>query len=205
LAWVTITVNGSNDARVTIDGTAVPPAAIGVRRAVNPGARMVRVTATGFLPQKMPLDLAEGGEGSADFNLEPDPEAAAKPAPPPVQDAPAEQQAHDPTLTYVAFGVGGAGLIVGGVTGALALSKHSALSKVCHPNGDCRSQETSTLNSYHTFGTISGIGFGVGLAGVGAGVALWLMNRNAAPAPAEHGLLIKPYVGVGSVGALGSF
>ncbi|HEX7453409.1 MAG TPA: hypothetical protein VF294_14040 [Polyangiaceae bacterium] len=205
LAWVTITVNGSTDARVTIDGTAVPPAAIGVRRAVNPGARMVRATATGFLPQKLPLDLAEGAEGSADFNLEPDPDAVVKPVAPPVQDAPAEARAHDPTLTYVAFGVGGVGLLVGGVTGALALGKRSTLSNVCHSNGDCRSQDASTLSSYHTFGTISGIGFGVGLAGVGAGVALWLMNRDAAPAPAEHSLVIKPYVGVASVGALGSF
>lgn len=205
LAWVTITVNGGTDARVTIDGTAVPPAAIGVRRAVNPGARMVRVTAPGFLPQKMPLDLAEGAEGAADFNLQPDPAAVVKPAPAPAPEAPAEPQAHDPTLAYVALGVGGAGLIVGGVTGVLALSKRSALAKVCHPDGDCSSQEKSTLSSYHTFGTISGIGFGVGLAGVGAGLALWFVNRDATPAPAEHGLVVRPYVGVGSVGAQGSF
>jgi hypothetical protein len=204
LAWVTITVNGTGDARVTIDGTAVPPAAVGVRRAVNPGQRMLRVTAPGFLSQEKSLNLADGGEGTADFNLQPDPDAAAKPEPLPTQAVPVEQQAHDHTLSYVAFGVGAAGLVVGGVSGALFLGKRSELSKACNPNGDCRSNEKSDLSSYHTFGTISGIGLGVGVAGVGAGIALWLINRDTTPAPAQ-GLLIRPYVGVASLGALGSF
>jgi hypothetical protein len=204
LAWVTITVNGSGDARVTIDGTAVPPAAIGVRRAVNPGQRMLRVTAPGFLAQEKSLDLADGAEGTADFNLEPDPNATATPAPLPTQAVPVEQHAQDHTLSYVAFGVGAAGLIAGGVTGALALGKRSELSKACNSNSECRSNESSELSSYHTFGTISGIALGVGVAGVGAGIALWLINGDSTPAPAQ-GLAIRPYVGVASVGALGSF
>jgi len=205
LAWVTITVNGSNDARVTIDGTAVPPAAIGVRRAINPGARMVRVSAPGFLPQKMPLELAEGGEGSADFNLEPDPDAASKPAPAPLETAPVAGQPHDPTYAYVAFGIGGAGLVAGAVTGGLALGKRSELASACTPSGDCRSNQKNVLSSYHTLGTISGVGFGLGVAGVGAGIALLLLDRGGAPPPSPQGFVIKPYVGVASVGALGSF
>ena len=204
LAWVTITVNGGPDARVTIDGTAVPPAAIGVRRAVNPGQRMLRVTAPGFLPQEKSLDLADGAEGTADFNLEVDPDAATKPAVVPTHAQPVEAEAHDHTLAFVAFGVGAAGLIAGGVTGALALGKRSELSKACNSNGDCRSNERSELNSYHTLGTISGVGLGVGVVGVGAGIALWLLDRDTTPAPAD-GLVIHPYVGVASVGALGSF
>jgi hypothetical protein len=204
LAWVTITVNGSGDARVTIDGTAVPPAAIGVRRAVNPGQRMLRVTAPGFLPQEKSLDLADGAEGSADFNLQPDPDAASKAEPSPVRATPAEPEAHDHTLGFVAFGVGAAGLITGSVTGVLGLGKRSELSKACNPSGECRSNERSDLNSYHTLGMVSGIGFGVGLAGIGAGVALWLIDSDPDPAPAQ-GLVIRPYVGLASVGALGSF
>src|SRR4051812_39406586 len=52
LAWITISVTGAADAHVKIDGLAVPPAAIGVRRAVNPGSLEVRVEAQGFLGQK---------------------------------------------------------------------------------------------------------------------------------------------------------
>jgi hypothetical protein len=204
LAWVTITVNGSSDARVTIDGAAVPPAAIGVRRALNPGQRMLRVTAPGFLPQEKSLNLADGAEGTADFNLQPDPDAATKVEPAPVRATEVQPQARDHTLSYVAFGVGAAGLIVGGVTGALALGKRSELSKACNSGRECPSSEKSDVNSYDAMGTISGIGLGVGVAGVGAGIALWLLNGDAAPAPAQ-GLVIHPYVSVASVGALGSF
>ncbi len=205
LGWITITVSGSTEARVTVDGAAVPPAAVGVRRAVNPGEREVRVTAKGFLPQKMSLEMAEGGEASADFTLEPDPDAQVAPvateAPP---QAVVVAPKHSPTLMYVAFGVGGAGLLVGGVTGALALGKRSELANACNAADQCRSNQKNVLSSYHALGTVSGVGFGVGIVGLGAGVALWLLNRDSAPQPAR-GLMIHPYVGVASVGAVGSF
>ncbi len=205
LAWITIIVSGSSEARVSIDGVAVPPAAVGVRRAVNPGGRVVRVTAKGYLPQKMALELAEGGDSKADFTLEPDPDAQAPKAPPesprPVSVPP---ESHDSTLTYVAFGFGGAGLVLGGVTGALALNKRSKLSDACDAAGNCRSDQDSALHSYHTLGTVSGVGFAVGVAGLGAGVALWLLHRNPSAAPAQ-GLALRPFVGLGSVGASGSF
>ncbi len=205
LGWVTITVAGSADARVTVDGAPVPPAAVGVRRAVNPGEREVRVTAKGFLPQKKSLEVAEGGEASADFTLEPDPDAQLAPVPTEAAaPAPVEAAKHNPTPMYVAFGVGGAGLLVGAVTGGLALSKRSELASACNSADQCRSNQKNVLSSYHALGTVSGVGFGVGIVGLGAGVALWLLNRDSAAQPAQ-GLVIQPYVGVASVGALGSF
>src|SRR5450432_325102 len=208
LAWVTISVSGSNEARVTIDGAPVPPAAIGVRRAINPGDRALRVVAKGYLAQKKTLQLAEGSDTVADFTLEPDPDqqAAASSeldaAPVATQSAPPKRS---PIPMYVAFGVGGAGLVLGGVTGALALGKHGSLSKACNSSSQCPSTESDTLSSYHTLGTISGIGFAVGLAGVGAVAALWFLNRNSDQAPAAQGLSVHPYVGFASAGAVGSF
>jgi hypothetical protein len=207
LAWVTISVSGSNEARVTIDGAPVPPAAIGVRRAINPGQRALRVVAKGYLAQRKTLDLAEGSENQADFTLEPDPDQKA--ASSAMLDAPAAPAAaappRSPIPMYVAFGVGGAGLIVGGVTGALALSKHSSLAKACNSAGQCPSSEKSELSSYHALGTISGVGFAVGLAGVGTGLALWFLHRSNAEAPPAQGLSVQPYVGFASLGAVGSF
>ncbi len=207
LAWVTISVSGSNEARVTIDGAPVPPAAIGVRRAINPGERTLRVVAKGYLVQKKTLELAEGSDTQAEFALEPDPDQQAQGSNLLDNSAPATQAVVDkrnPIPMYVAFGVGGAGLIVGGVTGALALSKKSSLSDVCNSNGDCPSSERDTLNSYHALGTISGVGFGVGIAGIGAGAALWFLNRSSDRPPAS-GLTVRPYVGFASAGAAGSF
>src|SRR6478752_5526740 len=44
LATVTITVGGAGDAHVTIDGTAMPSASIGVGRPINPGAHAFAVS-----------------------------------------------------------------------------------------------------------------------------------------------------------------
>jgi len=84
LSWVTITVSGAEQSTVTIDGVTVPPAAIGVRRAVNPGARQIKVQAQGYLPQKKTLDLKEGGEEAAAFTLEPTPTRKPRPRPSPL-------------------------------------------------------------------------------------------------------------------------
>lgn len=208
LAWVTIAVSGADDPHVTIDGAAVPPAAVGVRRAVNPGPRLVRVQARGYLPQKKMLDLKEGAEEAISFALEPDPDAqaaaAAKDAVQPVAEPPPVAPP-DRTLMYVAFGVSGAGLVFGGVTGVLALGKRSDLSNVCKPDSNaCFHDQRSTISSYHTLGALSGVGFGLGIAGAGAGITLWYLNREKAPGVAQ-GFRVHPYVGPTSVGAVGSF
>ena len=206
LAWVTFSISGSNQARLTIDGAPVPPAAIGVRRAINPGERSVRVTAKGYLPQLKTLTLAEGSDSAENFTLEPDP---AQQAPPstmldaaPVAVKPSAPK-RNPVPMYVAFGIGGAGIVVGGVTGALALSKGGKLSESCNSAGKCPSTERDTLNSYHSLGTVSGIGFAIGIAGLGAGTALWILNRNREPV--AQGLSMRAYIGIASAGAIGSF
>jgi len=206
LAWVTISVSGSNDAHVTIDGASVPSAAIGVRRAVNPGSLQVKAQADGFLSQKKSVTLSEGGEESVSFNLEPDPDAHAAPAvkelPPP---PPPKVEHHAPTMMYVAFGVSAAGFVVGGITGGLALSKRSDLIGVCNSDRDCQSTQAGTISDYRTFGTVSGVGFAVGVAGAGTGLALWLLNRGAKDETTAHGAFVRPYVGLGNVGAMGRF
>jgi len=206
LAWITISVSGNEDAHVTIDGAPVPPAAIGVRRAVNPGALQVRVQAKGFLGQKKTVELREGAEDAVAFKLEPDPDAQTpvpvKAPPPP---APVREKPHDPTPMYVAFGVSAAGLVVGAVSGGLFLSKRSDLIGVCDANRNCESSQTDAVKQYNTFGTVSVLGFAVGVAGAGTGLALWLLNRDASHAAPAQGLVVRPYVGLGNVGAVGSF
>lgn len=205
LAWVTITVSGAQEASVTMDGEAVPPAAVGVRRAANPGQRLVRVRANGFLTQKKTLELAEGAEETLGFTLEPDPDAAvaapveSEKAPPPVAD-----KGPDDTLMWVAFGVSGAGLVLGGITGAMALSKRSQLEDQCNGNHACRTSQDGALQSYHSLGTVSGIGFAIGVAGAGAGITLWALNRKSSPASTQS-LTVRPYIGVACLGATGSF
>jgi hypothetical protein len=205
LAWLTVTVTGPSEAEVTIDGFAVPKAAVGVRRAVNPGARNVQAVAQGFLAQRQTLNLAEGEETAVAFALEVDPDQQAPTAvvaktSTGLERPPAKSRAP----IYVALGVAGAGFVVGGVTGALALSKRSTLEKQCPDPAHCPDQDAGTINAYHTLGSISGAGFIVGVLGATTGVTLWLIDRKASAAPAQ-GFVVRPYLGLGSVGAQGSF
>ena len=206
LAWITISVSGGEDAHVTIDGVPVPPAAIGVRRAVNPGPLQVRVQAKGFLSQKKLVELREGAEDAVEFKLDPDPDAQTPspvklPPPPP----PSPVKGHDPTPMYVAYGVSAGGLAVGAITGALFLSKGSDLNGICNPDHVCPSSQTDTLTAYRTYGTISVVGFAVGVAGAGVGLSLLLLNRGANKTATAQGVVVRPYLGLGSVGAVGSF
>jgi hypothetical protein len=109
----------------------------------------------------------------------------------------------------VAFGVGGAGIATGLVTGILALGIRSDLLAEC-PDLKCRpdtSEEEQRLEDdrsrYRTLGTVSGIGFGVGIAGAAAGLALLLTEDE--PKATESSRLFVPYVGPNDIGVRGSF
>jgi hypothetical protein len=207
LSWVTITVTGSSDVHVSVDGVVVPAAAIGVRRAINPGTHDVTVVAKGYLGEQQALKLAEAEEGSVAFALKVDPAQQAEPfvvaKTPPVVVAPPEA-ARSHTPIYVAFGVAGVGFVVGGVSGALALGKRSTLEKNCPDPDNCGEEYAGTVSAYNTLGTISGAGFIVGAAGAVTGITLLLLDRRSSPA-SSHGLVVRPYLGIGSIGALGSF
>jgi hypothetical protein len=106
------------------------------------------------------------------------------------------------TLAFVAFGVGGVGLLVGGVTGMIALSKHSDLNGKC-PGGTCPDKSLqSDVDSYHSMGMISTIGFIAAGLGAAAGTVLLL---TAPSDSARTSAFVTPYIGPGSVGATGRF
>lgn len=205
LAWLTINVSGPNNIQVSLDDHDVPTAAIGVRRAADPGERVVRVSAPGFLKREERLTLAEGEEKSIDIALELDPDASVTlPEEPnknqPVQ--PTEPRSRDHTLTYVLWGVGGAGIAFGAVTGVLFINKKSDLDGKC-PNGKCPENLNlqPDIDRYHLYGILSPAGFGVGIAAVAAGTALLFVGGDEPSGQA----FVQPYVGPGSIGAYGRF
>ncbi|MCC6216925.1 MAG: PEGA domain-containing protein [Polyangiaceae bacterium] len=184
LAWLTVTVPGVKGAQVSIDGERVPEAALGVRRAVDPGRRRVRAEAPGHAPTELEVELREGEQRPLELRLEGD--AAGSDSPPPVTDAaprdprrePAAPPPHVPTETapdrtwaWIALGVGGAGLAVGAVTGMMAISQHSTLEEQCD-GARCPKSAATELDAYRLYGLLSTLGFGVGLVGAGAGTFL---------------------------------
>jgi hypothetical protein len=90
------------------------------------------------------------------------------------------------------------GLVTGGVTGFLAMTKHNDLTNVCAANGDCYGQHDA-IDSYHTMATISTVSFIVGgVAGAVGAVLLLTSPKTESPRAAI-------FVGPGSIGASGSF
>ncbi|HEY6727260.1 MAG TPA: hypothetical protein VI197_24670 [Polyangiaceae bacterium] len=215
LAWLTIEISGPTaptEPQVTVDGKPIPAAAVGVRRATDPGERTIKAAANGFYPKEETVILGEGAEQTVRFELEAmPPEAIAAEAPP--EAAPAERASAaatpaeaptDDTLAYVALGVGGAGLVAWGVSGVFFLKEHSTLKKEC-ANDECLPDQQEHKDRYETLGWISGASLAVGVAGVAAGVSLLLLNEpstNQAQAPAVR---VAPYFAGDSVGLTGQF
>jgi hypothetical protein len=220
---VVINVKGTDAVRVTLDGNEVPSAAFGVKRLADPGKHVVRALAVGFSPAEAAVTLTEGKVEAVTLELKPGPGGptelpgqgpAGGPAGPvagpgggAVVVAPVDTSA--PTrrkVGFVGIGVGAAGLIVGAITGGMALSKHSSIAGHC-PNGVCPSssqytqaQFNSDLSSYNTLGGVSTAGFIAG--GVLAATGIILVAT--APRSVQTGS-ISPVIGAGYLGAQGRF
>ncbi len=222
VASVTINVEGgATNPTVTVDGVGVPAAALGLKRPVDPGSHTVHAEAQGYKPADTPFQVAEGGSAVASLTLVKNPDApvvGTNPGgtPPPGGDQPppaAGGGGSNHTLAFVAFGVGGVGLVVGAITGIIAIGKHGDLKDQC-PGGTCTSDKQSAIDSYKSMGTISTIGFIVGGVGIAAGAVLWLTapketGRADSPSwatlkPAK-GVEMTPYVGAGAAGVTGRF
>lgn len=209
---VIITVRGSDDAAVTLDGTPVPRAALGVKRPTDPGQHEVRATAPGLVATPVTFTLGEGVTRPVTLNLTP-----------PVAPAPERQPGvTQETVGVVTAGVGGAGLLIGGITGIIALNQHQTLDAGCDlATRRCPPEQKDTLDSFHRVTTVSTVGFVVGGAALAAGVVLILTSSpkpRAAPAAvgARPGRQtraasawaqpsIKPQLGAGYIGVEGTF
>jgi hypothetical protein len=219
IAWVKMTVTGA--AKVWLDGVEVPSASIGSPQAVNPGKHVLTATGDGGARAKATVTLGEGTTETVTLDLKP---AAAEPTPP-VGPAPAEKRNVAPdrprrplvagvppvpaskgsarkTAGFVSLGVGAAGLVLGGVTGALVLNRHGALDEECE-DGICPDWMQPKLDSYNTLGLVSTLGFIAGGAVAGLGVVLLV----TAPTNKEAtvGLMMGPTSGGGVLSAAGRF
>ncbi|MFS8069715.1 MAG: hypothetical protein ACMG6S_25395 [Byssovorax sp.] len=219
---VVINVKGSDAPRVTLDGIEVRAAALGVKRPVDPGKHVILASAPGFAADEVTVSLAEGKSESVTIELkprqaEPPPVVAVAPAVKPPTATPALMTPAPPepdqikgngstrkTIAFVALGVGAAGLLVGSITGGLALSKHSDITISC-PEGHCPKGQQAifdpAIDRYNTMGAISTIGFLAGGALAATGVVLML----TAPKKMTTQATVTPLIGLGFVGATGSF
>jgi PEGA domain len=210
LAWVTISVKEPPTSVVNVDGSEIPRAALDVKRAVNPGQHVVKATADGYEPGTRTFTAVEGESTAVSLKLERRASVASAPAPEPRNDANAtasmttsrpegSSPSRQKTYGWIGLGVGGAGIVVGSITGLMAMSRHSTLESDC-PEGRCRPEGQGTIDGFRSIATVSTVSFIVGGVAAAAGGALLLTAPSATQT--AH---VQPFVGVGNVGARVTF
>lgn len=210
---VVIEVRGPSEPEVTLDGELVSSGALGFKRPVDPGKHVVVARAAGYGSAQREFTAVEGKAApeSVTLTMTRDGSAVSAPAPGASSGAavpgggtpggPSEPGRREvPTASYVAWGVGGAGLVVGVVAGVMAMSKKGELDDACR-GSRCPPSASSIHDAYTTRGLVSTIGFVTAVVGGGAGAALYFM----APGERQTGLRVAPVVGLGSFGLQGAF
>lgn len=106
-----------------------------------------------------------------------------------------------PTLAWVVFGVGGAGLVLGITAGLVAGGSHATLAGECDNTAStCAPRYAAELDAFHAWRTVSTVGYVVGALGIAGGVVLWLTTPKARGATATGA-----WLGPASVGIAGRF
>lgn len=188
LAWLNVRVDGPRQAHVKLDGAELPAASLGAKRAVNPGKMQLGAEADGFVSVQQAVQLREGESREVRLVLLPDParppERAAKPEA--VSARPDRAQSHlGSAAAYTAYGVGAAGLLLGGGSAVLMFAARRQLEGEC-VHAHCPQSAAHDLSKYHTYGTLTAVGLSVGLAGAGVGTYLLLSRKSAADGSAGY-------------------
>jgi hypothetical protein len=191
---------------VQVDGEAVPEAILDNDRPTDPGAHKITATAQGFFPASTGVTLGDGDSRPVSLELQPDPNAPPPPQPttPGPDNGSSSQTSSGSRLpAYVAFGVGGLGLGVGIVAGAVVASRASSLSRDCDANKACPADQQSHIDAAKTWATISTVGFIVGGVGLGTGLVLLLTGGKSSTTTARPH--VSPVLGANYAGIDGTF
>jgi hypothetical protein len=206
------------------DGQALSASELGAPIPVDPGDHTIEAAAPGKKPWKTTAKVAPtpGEQKVAVGPLEAEPKAAVVATTPPpatttttkpppatttTTDTPPPNKGNgQKTAAYVALGVGGVGLVVGSVTGVMAMSKNKTATDACPNDGACRSQDAVDANSSaKSLATVSTIGFIVGGVGLAAGIVLLATAPSSAPKTGSLHIVPTAGPGGGGLAAFGTF
>ncbi len=199
---------------VTRDGLTLGPASLSLALPVDPGSHKIAVTAPGHAPREYTVAIAEAETQTLTLETgaveQPATEAAKPPeaapataasasnAPPPATARDAEAGDSRRTWGWVSLSVGGAGLVVAGTTGLLALGKKHTMDSECTKSGSallCSDAGVDAAHSGKTFAIVANVSAVVAVIGGGLGAYLLLSSRengktavSASVAPGGAGL-----------------
>ncbi len=205
-----LAITGGSSPLVTIDGETIASATLAGAIKLNPGAHKVIVTAKGATKAEVDVELKEGESKEQAIELK------AEAGPPPIEPPPiqAEKPPEEPPkpgtspLVYVGFGLAGVGIVVGSVTGILAMSKTSAAKEQCDGTR-CPPSTHDDLASARSMATVSTVSFAAAAVGLGLGIYGLVSSKGSSAEPPKASLgplrRLEPMVGFGTIGLTGSF
>jgi hypothetical protein len=189
---------------ITRDGVPVDAAQWHTPVPVDKGKHTVAATAAGAERWEIIIDVPSDGASVSitipdlvvrkSVSHEP-PLAGATAAPRPVRSF------SQRTAGSVLMGVGGVGLLVGVVAGALVIAQHGSLAVAC-PRGQCPSGEQADVDTYHVKSLASDVGFASGALLLTTGLVLVLTSPNPGRAQATP---LTGHLGLGAVSVEGRF
>ncbi len=192
--------NDVSAVKVTMDGQTLADRLEGTAISLDPGEHVFRFEAQGQPPFEKTLVIREAEKdrheriviGAAATTAPRPALAAPAPAPsatgtspPPAADAGSSSWSTQKTMGLVVGGVGVAGLIVGGIFGALSVSAHNSYEQNCGSNigapaGFCNAQGVSGQSDAASKGTLSTVFFvGGGVLAAGGAVLFFTAPRGA--------------------------
>lgn len=225
IARVTIQLSGveASEAAVTVDGSPVPSALVGVPMPVDPGERQFQATAPGMTPAVRSLVVTEGSNFDLELSLTPDANAATTTAGEnsslTLTDSDVSNRAANSDTKQILLwsGIGGAVLGVSGLIGGYLVYKGGDDPKAkaneyfseCNPRG-CSAQEVDLVTSWDNQADDSYIPgqilMGAGGLFVAAGATLIVLSILTDDTPQQQGnVRVTPWMSLNSAGLSGTF
>jgi hypothetical protein len=211
---IVIAIEGgaASEAVITLDGNPVEAALVGLKRPTDPGPHRLEARRGKELASR-DFVLKLGEVTTITLRLTGAVPVAEGAAPRVDGKAAEDSGATDPAgaangmsrAGWAGVGIaslGGAGLVVGAITGGLAISAKHSLDAAGCVGGHCPASQQSTVDRYDTLRLASGgtlIAGGILAAG---GVAVVLATRARAPSTTAY---VTPWLGLGRAGVGGSF
>jgi hypothetical protein len=202
IGFIKITIKGAKpeEVEVSINDLAVAPAMLKEPIKQNPGKHTVVAKGPKTATAEVEVSSGQTQEITLDVTKVEKPKVVEAP-PPEAPPPPPPRSAFLRPMPLIGFGIAGAGLIAGSVTGALTMSRASSIKESCEGNR-CPSSKQGDIDSAKTLGLISTISFGV--AGVGAAIGVIGLLRK--PKTEETGKVqVSPWIGLNSAGVIGQF
>jgi tetratricopeptide (TPR) repeat protein len=203
---VVISVRGATPTTaitIYVDGGAVERVAARLPQRVNPGAHVIEARADGYDAAMESIEVSEAERAAVELVLKKQSEKKG-----PGQSSSEEAPKSSDTVMIVAwtgFGVAGAGLVAGVVTGALSFTRAKDLEDRC-PDGLCSEDLRSEQEDIITLANASNASFAIGGVGLAVGVgALVFAATSDDGSDAASEVRVEPVIGIGSLGLRGSF